>query len=60
MNSREELKQIVIEITGGIINDCLTFTKIRLHHNPLYKSLKTGGGNFLMALGLLSVLGFLT
>lgn len=60
MSPDEKLKQLIIEITGAIINDSLTFTKIRLHHNAFYKSLGTGGGNFLMALGLLSVFGFIS
>jgi len=60
METREKLKSLTLETTGGVINDCLTFTKLRLQHNSLYKQLNSGGGNFLMALGLLSVLGFLS
>ncbi len=59
VDEEEELKQLILNLSDGIINDCLTFSKLRLHHNPIYKSLNSGGGNFLMALGLLSILGFL-
>lgn len=59
MKQKDQINLLVQEISGSLTSDSLTFIKIRLQHNAIYKSLSTGGGNFLMTLGLLSTLGFL-
>lgn len=53
------LKQIIQERTSFIVGDCNTFIMARGQNPSALTSWNTGGGNFLMAVGLFAVLNFL-
>lgn len=58
INNNTKLKSLVKERTGLISSDCDTFVHVRFQGPKLLKEWTTGGGNFLMTIGLLAVINF--
>jgi hypothetical protein len=58
-NYKESLKAIIRERTRFITGDCDTFLHVKRQATPLIGEWGSGGGNFLMAIGLFALINFL-